>query len=509
MPKFFCKRPVLIKNKFISAFVATGGILMGLAFIFPMANFSVYLTSYIHEKQEFVTMHYGLFFNLIFTFSMSFGMSIGGFLELKLGFILTTLTGYVIILIANIFFLNVQNIWFCYVLTFCAATGAGISNSLVGKNLALYQPNKKGILISAIGGITVLFAGGFVITGEKIINPDGYTLGPTEEYCAYKYSSRTYLYFLLGFFSIPIGTLIFLLFIVEYKKEDESQIIEKNETTQNNEKEKKQEEIINESSTTEENDVLENNDENNKKENNEGEEKEENEFIEKELKTMNKKKNLKKVIKTFRFWRLAFIQLFITFAFSFILGTGRTFGALIGIDGSALQFLMLCQSGALIIVGPIFGFIVDKRGPLNLLRIASLVCMVPGILLTFFIENTIIFISSFIISVLALVAIMVCFVPFIMEVYGIQESVIIGGIMNIFAKLSEVITTVSAFVISFYYTKDEIEKLYKVMYLIGSGLCFLSFILLIFEHNKKHDYEQNDEDLGNLVEKGRFTVVSV
>ena len=224
---------------------------------------------------------------------------------------------------------------------------------------------------------------------------------------------------------------------------------------------------------------------------------------------MNKKKNLKKVIKTFRFWRLAFIQLFITFAFSFILGTGRTFGALIGIDGSALQFLMLCQSGALIIVGPIFGFIVDKRGPLNLLRIASLVCMVPGILLTFFIENTIIFISSFIISVLALVAIMVCFVPFIMEVYGIQESVIIGGIMNIFAKLSEVITTVSAFVISFYYTKDEIEKPYKVMYIIGSGLCFLSFILLIFEHNKKHDYEQNDEDLGNLVEKGRFTVVSV
>ena len=47
------------------------------------------------------------------------------------------------------------------------------------------------------------------------------------------------------------------------------------------------------------------------------------------------------------------------------------------------------------------------------------------------------------------------------------------------------------------------------MYIIGSGLCFLSFILLIFEHNKKHDYEQNDEDLGNLVEKGRFTVVSV
>ena len=149
--------------------------------------------------------------------------------------------------------------------------------------------------------------------------------------------------------------------------------------------------------------------------------KEEEYILNKELKTMNKNRNIKKVIKTFRFWRLAFVQLFLTFAFSFILGTGRTFGALIGIDGNVLQFLTLSQSGALILVGPILGILVDKKGPLNLLRITTLVCMIPGILLTFFVRNTIIFISSFIIAALALTSTIVTFAPFIMEIYGIQE----------------------------------------------------------------------------------------
>ena len=233
-------------------------------------------------------------------------------------------------------------------------------------------------------------------------------------------------------------------------------------------------------------------------------------MISKEIQEMNKKQKIKKVIKTFRFWRLSFSQFFVTFAFSFILGTGRTFGALIGIDGSALQFLMLCQSGALIVVGPLIGFFVDKKGPLNFLRISSLVLMVPGLLLTFFIKNTYIFMVSFIISVLGLVSCIVCIAPFIMDIYGIQESVILGGIMNIFSRLSEVITTVVAFVFSFFYNKEEIILPYQIMYLIGSGCCLLCFILLMFEKKEQFNYDDEDkEDLGNIVENGRFTEAQV
>ena len=63
MSKKSCKIPIIIKSRFVSAFIASCGILMGMAFIYPVGNFSVYLTSYIHLKDSYVTMHYGLFLN--------------------------------------------------------------------------------------------------------------------------------------------------------------------------------------------------------------------------------------------------------------------------------------------------------------------------------------------------------------------------------------------------------------------------------------------------------------
>ena len=479
----FCKRPTLIKNEFISSVVATCGIFIGISFVLPMSSFSVYLTSYIHEKQEFVTMYYGLFINLIFGFAMTFGMSIGGFLELKIGFILTTLTGLVIILVTNIFFLNVQNIWLCYVLTFFLSAGAGITNSLVGKNLTLYKPDKKGRLISGLSAIGVLLIGPIALIGEKVINPDGYTLTGEEEYYDYKYSSRTYLYFAFGFFSVPIGTIIFLIFIFEYKQK-----APKKTNINENALEGENSNIVGEK---------ENETDNNKNE--------EGEIINKELKLISNKKKIKKVIKTFRFWKLSIVHLLISFSFSFILGTGRTFGAIIGIEGGALQFLMLLQTIALILIGPLLGFLVDKKGPLNLLRIFALICVIPGVLLTFFTTNTFVFILSFVISVLGLISLMICFSPFIMEVYGIQESVIIGGIMNVFSKLSEIATTVSGFVISLYYTKDEIIRPYQAMYIIGAICCLISFILLLFEKKDKFNYKDEEVFLDTLVEDGRYS----
>ena len=166
---------------------------------------------------------------------------------------------------------------------------------------------------------------------------------------------------------------------------------------------------------------------------------------------------------------------------------------------------MLLQTIALILIGPLLGFLVDKKGPLNLLRIFALICVIPGVLLTFFTTNTFVFILSFVISVLGLISLMICFSPFIMEVYGIQESVIIGGIMNVFSKLSEIATTVSGFVISLYYTKDEIIRPYQAMYIIGAICCLISFILLLFEKKDKFNYKDEEVFLDTLVEDGRYS----
>ena len=88
--------------------------------------------------------------------------------------------------------------------------------------------------------------------------------------------------------------------------------------------------------------------------------------------------------------------------------------------------------------------------------------------------------------------------------------------MNIFSRFSEVITTIVAFVVSLFYNKEEILLPYRIMYIVGSGCCLLSFILLMFEKKDKFNYDDNDvdnndikEDLGDIVENSRFTEANV
>jgi hypothetical protein len=71
--------------------------------------------------------------------------------------------------------------------------------------------------------------------------------------------------------------------------------------------------------------------------------------------------------------------------------------------------------------------------------IASVSCIIPNILLTFYMDVTIIFISAFMISILGVVELMISFGPFIMEVFGIQESVILGGIITGISKIGDII----------------------------------------------------------------------
>ena len=118
-----------------------------------------------------------------------------------------------------------------------------------------------------------------------------------------------------------------------------------------------------------------------------------------DLKNDNSKNKIKQVIKTFRYWRITFILFFMNFAISFMISTGRTFGALIGINGTALQYAGILQS-FVSVIGPFLGIIVDKKGPLIILRIFSILSIFPPVLLIFFMENDFIFIFCFVICII-------------------------------------------------------------------------------------------------------------
>jgi len=183
-----------IKNKFISTIIGTLTIYIGVAFILPLNNFSVYITSYIHLAQPYVTMHYGMFINLIFSFSNSFSHPLGGYIENYIGFKKTILLGFSILFIGNLAFIFQQNIWLCYFLAIILGIGTGIGTSVLGKNVTFYSPKKKG-MISGIKGLgTLLTTALFVTIGEKIISYGGYTLKKDEKFYPENIAKRTYIY---------------------------------------------------------------------------------------------------------------------------------------------------------------------------------------------------------------------------------------------------------------------------------------------------------------------------
>ena len=199
-----------------------------------------------------------------------------------------------------------------------------------------------------------------------------------------------------------------------------------------------------------------------------------------------------------------------------MINTGRTFGAIIGIDGNALQFAGMFQLLAVIAMVPTLGKGVDKKGPLPFLRIISIVCILPGILLAFLMENTFVFISAFIIFVVGITGLMMTLNPFIMEIYGIQESVILGGFIGGFTKIGDIITTVVPFLFSIFCEDDDekdkeedcLKKRYAVMYIISSISCGLSTLLLFFETNDKYIYKDIESKETLLNKENEYLIIT-
>ena len=505
MLKKCCKKPSLPKNEFWFTIIGFIGLKLGLS-ASGISNISTYITSYIHEKQTFITMYYGLFIGLIYSFGNGIGTLIGGFLEFKLGLLLTTLTGFCLVLLSNIFFVNLQNIWFCYVITFTTSLGQGIASSLVAKNLFLYKPDKKALLQSVFLCITTAFNSFFSFLSEKIINPDGYTLKKEERFYPYEVSKNTYLHFLIGFIAAPVGAFIFALFSIEYKKNtkdlNKDEDIDKIEGIGilNEEEEEKEEEndigkgeelnlLNNNNIDNNNNNNIDNNDINNNINNNEKNEEANPSDNKSESKII--KKHIKIALKTIRFWRLCFFGLLLLFSVSFLSNTSRTFGADVGINGKVLQALIIINTIISIIVGIIVGFFVQKKSALFFLRIGTFVMSIPGIILGFFPTSTPFFSLASISSTLGAIPISVCVGPHIMDIYGIQESVILAGILGIFIILSEIASTAVAFVISEQdNTKEELVNKFQIVFFICAGLAFISFIILFFEKKEKIDYDE-------------------
>ena len=398
----------------------------------PITSLSVYITSYIHIKQKWVTMHYGNFFGTINQITMTLMGSIAGILENKIGFYNTITIGSIITIISLLGFYYIQDIYLFYFFIGLMGIGNGICSPLPFKNLIMFVPERKGLFSSLMMIPQVLVSSLFGFLGEKIINKNGYTLNSENYEIFYPENIcvKIKYYFLICIFFFPIGRIISLLLIKQYK----------NDTLK-----KKKSSIIDSS--------------------------------------------LKQALKSKRFWLIVLISFFSAFLQQFILNTSRTFGALIGINGTILQYLSLAQSLCMIIISPIFGLLVDKFGSKYILMILTFNCSLIGFGFGIFFENTLMFIIFNILNVIIFIGFINTMNPHIMHVFGIKYSLILLGVYGLFRTLSSIIVSSSSFIISKYYFGELIKIPFRICYLIGGCLCIISFILTCFDNDEPFDYD--------------------
>ena len=435
------------KNKPKSNFKITliGSIIFNLSHspLLPIMGLSVYITSYIHLKQNWITMHYGSFFGTINQISMTLISSLSGILEHKIGFFNTIIFGSSITLISLFGFYYFQNIYIFYFFICLMGIGNGLCIPLPMKNLLLYIPEKKGLFSSLMMIPQVFFSSIFGFLGEKIINKNGYTLNIEKKEIFYpEYICRNVkYYFLICIFFLPIGRIISLFLIKEYKNET---ILKKRKSS-----------IIDSA--------------------------------------------IKQALNNKRFWLIVSISFFSAFNQQFILNTSRTFGALIGINGSILQYLSLIQSLSMIIISPIFGIFVDKFGSKYILMILTFICSLIGFGFGIFFEKTIMFIIFNILNVIIFSGFINTMNPHIMHVFGIKYSIFLSGIYGIFRTLSSIIVSSSSFIISKYYFGEMIKVPYRICYFIGGFLCIISFILTFFDSDEPFEYIDDNESEKNYI----------
>ena len=445
-----CRKPNLIKNKYISNLISIIAIYLGISFYFSLNDlFQLIKYSFtIEDKNKYYEMLFSIFSSL----AQSIGMLIGGILEYKINYFYTTLTGLLISLISIIIIFFVYKSSVFYIFGVIWGLGVGISVSLLRKNLILFSPNKKGLTLSFVRIInTIFYAVVLYVINVYII-----------------YSLGSFLFY--SFIGIIIGLILFGLFSWEYKKEDEINVNEEmsnqiSESNQNNDNHLNEKEAL---------DKLNN--------------------LEEELDRDDIKSYVINIMKTLRFWRIVIISILLNFPLSLIssssLYLANNFNFL---TQSALKFILIFPL-VVLLLSPLIGYFSDKKSHLLILIIISGINIIPFFLLIFFIKNEIIFCITFAINELSINGLYISFLSYIMEIYGIQESAIINGIIDIFPTISLITRAIIIYKIGINY-KNEVEDYFnqiKKLYIPGPICCTVALVLLIFERKIKLLGEQKN-----------------
>jgi MFS family permease len=388
-----------------------------------------------------------------------------------------------------LFLLYIQrNIWFFYSISILVGLGVGISANIPIKNACFYYPEKKGLISASIMSFVAVGTAIYILVGEQLINPEkrGVIDQETDPYYPEDISERVKNYFIFGMFVLPIGSILSCLFFYKYNPicETEEKENEKNgEPDEENEENEGNEETENEKKEELKEDFIKKN------------------VRQKKLNSFYKPspgKNVKKVLKSFRFWRNIIITSFLPFYFSFINSSFRAYAVMIGVDQGILYYLGSVIALISCFFSPVWATLVDKYGFGPIIRIIGCICSGMSIYFYFFVDDKLFYIIGVIFTFSVLVGLMASMTPHLMTIFGMRYFLVVGGFARLFNEISVFSAGLTSIIISIYFKNaKELKIPYQIIIAIGGGLSIIGLIAVFFENDEKFIY-------GDEIEQAKY-----
>ena len=460
------------RTKFILAFISC--VFSGIArlAISGVSGIIVYIFSYIRIKEGWVDMQYGNLIAPVMSLSLSLFSPLSGVLELRFGPIISILLSSIVIELCLFLFYLQQDIWLFYGITLLLGVGSGLSANILLKNICYYYPKKKGMIngvLMSIMGITSSFSS---LLGEQIVNPNKIPAKDQDKnpYYPKEVAENVKYYFIFAMIAFPTFILLTIIFFYQYNPncEEEEEGEKQNENNETSEKMEGMNEAL-----------------------------------------MNKKKyqlshsfykkpskaNIKKVLKSFRFYRNLLITGLLPFYFSILTASFRVYIVMIGVDQKVIYYLGTAIGLIASLFGPIWAILVDKYGFQPIMKIIGFIISGMSIYFYFFIDKGYPFLVGFVITILSLIGIMMAMTPHLMNIFGMSNFLILMGFARIISEISSFSSAITSIVLAYFYKNAEDLKVpYQIVCVVGGALSIIGLVMIFYENDEKFVYDDENEE---------------
>lgn len=208
---------------------------------------------------------------------------------------------------------------------------------------------------------------------------------------------------------------------------------------------------------------------------------------------------MKKVLNSKRFWRLAAYNILSPFVSYLIMANFKNFRILM-FSAFFNRIIGIILGVFKLLVAPIVGYIADNSGSTRILRTLCLLRIIIGILMAVYLDSPFFNILLAFASELCTVGQKNSFIPFIYNIFGIDYSIEIEGMFGIGDQISNLLSAVMSFFISYLSGSKTFDKLklpYRFLYLFGSGLSIIAYILILLENEDVFEYDDDNNDSSN------------